>query len=110
MAFTFGSLTINDKNEVAIEQPKTKYELYSSYFDRIKKLCIQAYKCNIITTTNYFVEKGIPQDFMDKCWKSHLCGGGKGQNIMWNWSQNLKYPNSTVDNFLAFVKKQEEDS
>lgn len=111
MSFSFGNISINTKPEqVAVQQkPVSKYEKYSAYFDLAKKLCIQAYKCNKITTIAYFVENGIPQEFMNKIWEIHLIGGGKnGSNIMWNWDRNYKYPNITITNFLRDLKEHEE--
>ena len=87
---------------------KGHFELYCSYFWKIKNLCIQAYKCDEITDEKFFIKNGIPEEFMAKCKKNHLYGGGKNNsNIYWNWHKNRKYPGNTIDNFLDFVEKKE---
>ena len=84
---------------------KTEYEQYTEYFDKIKELCIDAYKSNTITNVEFFVENGIPEEFLKKCKLAKLYGGGKGnQNIFWNWHSNMKYPECTVDNFMEFIR------
>lgn len=90
------------------EQNKSRYELYSEYFDKIKELCIEAYKLDLIADEAYFIDLGIPKDFMAQCKKAHLYGGGKGKrNLYWNWHTNKKFPNDTIDNFLDFIKEKE---
>ena len=75
------------------EQNKSKYELYNEYFNKIRELCIEAYKWDVITDEKFFIENGIPEEFMAKCKKNHLYGGGKNNsNIFWNWHKNYKYP------------------
>lgn len=87
------------------EQGKSRYELYNEYFNKIRELCIEAYKCDVIADEQYFIKHGIPKDFMAQCKEAHLYGGGKGkQNLYWNWHKNMKYKNATVDKFLDFVK------
>lgn len=84
---------------------KTEYETYKEHFANIKNLCIEAFKEGITTDIEYFIENGIPDEFMQKCKLAKLYGGGKkGQNIFWNWHENKKYPECTVDNFLEFMR------
>lgn len=84
------------------------YEKYCEYFGKIARLCIEAYKCDEVTTEKYFIDNGIPEDFMKRCKKAHLYGGGKnGANIFFNWHKNRKYPKNTVDNFLDYIQKKE---
>ena len=45
---------------------KTEYEQYTEYFDKIKELCIDAYKSNTITNVEFFVENGIPEEYDTK--------------------------------------------
>ena len=83
----------------------TRYEEYNGYFNKIRELCIEAYKCDVIADEKYFLNHGIPAEFMTKCKKGHLFGGGKGkQPIYWNWHKNLKYPKATIDAFLDFIR------
>lgn len=90
------------------EQNKSEYELYNEYFNKIRELCIEAYKWDVIADEQYFIKHGIPKDFMNQCKKAHLYGGGKGKcNLYWNWHTNKKFPNSTIDNFLDFIKGKE---
>lgn len=82
-----------------------KYEEYNGYFNKIRELCIEAYKLSVVADEKWFIDHGIPEAFMKKCKKSHLYGGGKGkQPIYWNWHQNQKYKEATVDNFLDFIR------
>lgn len=90
------------------EQNKSKYEQYCEYFNKIKELCIEAYKWDVVSDEDYFIKHGIPKDFMAQCKKAHLCGGGKGKkNLYFNWHTNKKFPNDTIDNFLDFIKEKE---
>lgn len=88
----------------------TRFEEYNEYFNKIRQLCIDAYKSDIITDEKYFIDHGIPSDFMAKCKKSHLCAGGKGKaNLYWNWHQNMKYKEATIDNFLEYLRTKGEE-
>lgn len=87
----------------------TKFEVCKEQFNKIRELCIEAYKDGIITDEDFFIRNGIPQWFMRECKVSHLYGGGKkNQNIFWNWHQNKKYPTKTIDNFLEYLESEEE--
>ena len=82
-----------------------KYEEYNGYFNKIRELCIEAYKMDVVADEKWFIDHGIPEAFMKKCKKSHLVAGGKGkQPLYWNWHKNLKYKEATVDNFLDFIR------
>lgn len=84
---------------------KTRFQQYTEYFDLIKELCIDAFKNGETTNVAYFIENGIPEEFMAKCKKANLYGGGKGkQNIFWNWHENKKFPERTVDKFMDFIR------
>ena len=86
-----------------------KFDICNQHFNKVRELCIDAYKDGIITDEAFFIRNGIPEWFMKEAKKAHLYGGGKkGQNIFWNWHQNKKYPNSTIDNFLDYLKAEEE--
>lgn len=88
----------------------TRFEEYNGYFNKIRQLCIDAYKSDIITDEKYFIDNGIPEDFLMKCKKGHLIAGGKGkQNLFVNWHQNKKYPQATVDNFLEYLRTKGEE-
>ena len=72
---------------------------------KIKQLCIDAYKDDVITDEKYFIDHGIPEWFMKEIKKAHLFAGGKGhQNLYWNWTKNKKFPKATVYNFLEFIR------
>ena len=87
---------------------ESKFKTYGKYFADIKQLCIDAFHDGIITDEKFFIDSGIPSDFLKECKKAHLYGGGKnGQNIYWNWHTNKLYPKSTIDNFLDFLEKEE---
>lgn len=82
-----------------------KYEEYNGYFNKIRELCIEAYKMDVVADEKWFIDHGIPEAFMKKIKKAHLVAGGKGkQPLYWNWTKNLKYPNSTISNFLDFIR------
>lgn len=82
-----------------------KYEEYNEYFNKIRELCIEAYKMDEVSNEAYFIKHGIPEEFMKKIKKAHLYGGGKGkQNLYFNWHKNQKYPEATIDNFLDFIR------
>lgn len=83
----------------------TKYEEYNGYFNKIRELCVEAYKLNVVADEKWFINHGIPETFMKKIKKAHLYGGGRGkQNLYWNWTTNLKYPEATISNFLDFIR------
>lgn len=84
---------------------KLRYEYCYDMFKRIKALCVVATENRERTTVKYFIDNGIPADFMKMCVSSKLCAGGKnGQNLFWNWSQNKIHPSITVDNFLKSLR------
>ena len=43
-----------------------KYEEYNGYFNKIRELCIEAYKMDEVSNEAYFIKHGIPEEFMKK--------------------------------------------
>jgi hypothetical protein len=82
-----------------------KFEEYNEYFNKIRQLCVEAYKLDVVANEQFFISHGIPETFMKKIKKAHLYGGGRGKtNLYWNWTKNLKYPEATISNFLDFIR------
>lgn len=82
-----------------------RYEEYNNYFNKIRELCVEAYKLDVVANEQFFISHGIPEAFMKKIKKAHLYGGGRGkQNLYWNWHENKKYKEATIDAFLDFIR------
>lgn len=91
------------------EPEPTKWDKYNSYFNLIKKLCIEASKKGIVTTFTYFTDNGVPEDFIENCKKAKLVGGGRnGQNVFWNWNTNKMFPGCTIEKFMEGVRGENE--
>lgn len=98
-----------DIKKTEVEPEPTKWDKYNSYFNLIKKLCIEASKKGIVTTFTYFTDNGVPEDFIENCKKAKLVGGGRnGQNVFWNWNTNKMFPGCTIEKFMEGVRGENE--
>lgn len=99
--FVFGGFEAKTPAEPKVPTFK---ETCTEYFNKMHRLCIIADSNQILTTRQYFLDGGIPEDFFDSCVKAHLITVNSGKNVYFNWKTNLTHPRNTIENFLNGLK------